>query len=673
MKEIQNAEIEWLDNGTPFSRQFRDIYFSTQDGLAESKHVFIDGNNLQTRWQERQNPYDPFFVAELGFGSGLNFLLCWQLLDRLAIDSLHLHYLAFEKYPLTMDDLRQAQSLWPELEKYSSQLRKLAVPHTAGLHRLCLSPNVTLDLYFGDALEGMLELFPDCGAIVDCWFMDGFAPSRNPALWDESIIELMWHHSRPESTVSTYSVAGQVRRSLQKAGFQLKRLPGFGNKREMLLAHRGHVSREQALQKLPSRDHHPAWYRISRSKPLRHEAVIIGAGLAGCSTAFSLARKGWQVTLVDSASTIAAGASGNRQGILQPRLAAERTIHAGFYVHALLYAHRQFNQLQESQDIGWHPGGVIRLPDNARPGLNTLLNRPEDYYSPEVLTVLSAKQTSEITGLTLSGNALYLPHGGWLRPADLCQAYLNTIASAKIRLITRQEVSALRRESNQWQIMSGTDVVAEAPVVVLSNSFLANNLPQTAFLPVLPVRGQLTEASGNSNSAKLRSAVVGEKYICPADKNLHSIGASYRSGTTDISCNADEDKENLQGINNAFARPDQLGLTAEGSRASIRCNSVDYFPIVGAVPDYQDFISVFAPLSRNAEVKINQRARYHPDLYVNSAHGSYGLASCPLSSEYLASLISKESPPITTTMADSLSPARFIIRELKKQRVRIEN
>ncbi|MBT8146925.1 MAG: FAD-dependent 5-carboxymethylaminomethyl-2-thiouridine(34) oxidoreductase MnmC, partial [Gammaproteobacteria bacterium] len=194
-------------------------------------------------------------------------------------------------------------------------------------------------------------------------------------------------------------------------------------------------------------------------------------------------------------------------------------------------------------------------------------------------------------------------------------------------------------------------------------------LPQTSFLPLQPVRGQLTTAAQNSASSKLRRVVVAGKYICPADAGFHSIGASYKNLSTDTSTRAEEDLENLQGISGAFSQQEDLGLTAHDARAAVRCNAADYFPVVGAVPDYQDFIEVFAELKRNADASIEVPARHQPGLYVNTAHGSYGLASCPLAAEYLSSLINDENLPLTNPVADSLNPARFIIRELKKQNV----
>jgi tRNA 5-methylaminomethyl-2-thiouridine biosynthesis bifunctional protein len=673
LSEIENADIEWLADGTPYSRQFDDIYYSSHGGPEESEYVYVRGNDLETRWREYQRADRPFVIAELGFGTGLNFLLCWQLLDRLAITGLSLHYVAFEKHPLSVADLRKAQSPWTQLEQFSSQLQQQVTDHTAGLHRFLFGANLTLDLYFGEALEGVSALFTESTLGVDCWFMDGFSPARNAALWDDAITDTMWLYSEPGATASTYSVAGRVRRSLQKAGFTINRLPGFGSKREMLLARKQHIDRHNDDKTVIDSEHRAAWFRIGNGRVQPQQAVIVGAGLAGCSTAHSLARKGWHVTLIESAAEIAAGASGNSQGILQPRLSIEASLQAQFYLHALLYANRQYHQLQQSYEIGWHADGVIRLPDRDRDSLSKLLQNPNRFYDRRVLTTLSSTQASNLAGLPLTSGALFIPHGGWLRPAALCQAYLDSIRSSQLEFIPGQTVIALSRENNLWHVLSDSGTAVSAPVVILCNSYLLTSFAQTRFVPVIPVRGQLTAAASNLHSEKLIRPVVAGKYICPAKDGLHSIGASYKNESTDTAIRAVDNSENIASIGKAFSEVEQISLTAVSARASVRCNAEDYFPVIGAVPDYDDFTAVFGALSRKADTRMEQPARYHPGLYINSAHGSYGLASCPLAGEYLASLISCESLPMATAMADCLSPARFIIRGLKKQRIKTGN
>lgn len=663
MPDLKNAKLTWLEDGSPYSTQFDDIYFSSQGALQESQHVFIAANRLAQRWTAHGDPTMPFTVVEFGFGAGLNFLLCWQLLDQLNRQDLRLHYLAFEKHPLTRADLDRALANWSELSAFSSKLLAVYIDHTRGLHRYHVADNLTLDLYLGDAITGISETLGSASASVDCWFMDGFSPTRNPDLWSPPLAARMWQYSCPGATASSYSVAGQVRRNLQSAGFLLEKLPGFGNKREMLLARRPDCVADptNTLAENPASS-----LRAPPARPTNRRATVIGAGIAGCSTAYSLARKGWQVTLLDEATAIASGASGNPQAVLQPRLAANRDSQSRFYLHALLYAYRQFTAIQQQQEINWHPCGVLRLPQQRRKGLGKLLEHPGEYYSERVLSRLSRQQASELAGLPVSGEALWIPYGGWLEPTRLCQAYLDAIPESLLTLVTGQKVTGLESDESGWRIFGAQGLLAESAVVVIANSYQARSLTQTASLPLVPIAGQLSRAAATPQSKYLKTVVVAAKYICPAADAMHSLGASYVNQPTNLNGSTDTDQENLLGVSAAF---DNLSLSRIcGARVSVRCNASDYFPIVGAVPDLEEFIRVFAPLSKDATASIDARVPCLPGLFVNVAHGSYGMTSCPLAAELVASQVNGDLPPLTAALVGSLSPARFIIRDLKRQR-----
>jgi len=215
-------ELTW-DEGVPVSTRFDDPYYSRADGLAESRFVFLGGNDLPARWAGGCD----FHIAELGFGTGLN--LCAALVEwrRAGIEG-HLHFTSFERFPLSADEINRALSVWPEINHERDEILALYDPRGGGFDL----KGATLELITGDARETV----PGWGGRADAWFLDGFAPSRNPELWEPALIQSVAEHAAPGCTFATYSAAGAVRRGLQAAGLDVTRSPGFGTKREMLIA-----------------------------------------------------------------------------------------------------------------------------------------------------------------------------------------------------------------------------------------------------------------------------------------------------------------------------------------------------------------------------------------------------------------------------------------------------
>ena len=198
----------------PRSQQFDDVYFSVQDGLAETRHVFLAGNGLPGLWEGRES----FCVCETGFGTGLNFLALLKMWREDENRPAALHYISFEKYPLSSEDIERYLSLW---EALSEELKMFLGDD--------LPEGVSLELIIGDVNEEM----PKLAAQVDCWFLDGFKPSSNPDMWSETVFENMARLSAPGARFATFTAAGFVRRGLQAAGFEVRKVPGFGRKKEM--------------------------------------------------------------------------------------------------------------------------------------------------------------------------------------------------------------------------------------------------------------------------------------------------------------------------------------------------------------------------------------------------------------------------------------------------------
>ncbi len=223
MPESNAQDLRWED-GVPVSTRFDDPYYSRDDGLAETRHVFHDGCGLPERWQNSS----PFRIAELGFGTGLNFCATLKLWRETAPAEGLLEFVSFELYPLKAEEIGQALSCWPELRDESAELVEKWQP----LNGVMDFGTARLTLVTGDIRE-TLPIWP---GRADAWFLDGFAPARNPEMWEEAVLNGIARHSNPGATLSTYSAAGHVRRGLAASGFDVRRVKGYGRKREMINA-----------------------------------------------------------------------------------------------------------------------------------------------------------------------------------------------------------------------------------------------------------------------------------------------------------------------------------------------------------------------------------------------------------------------------------------------------
>jgi tRNA U34 5-methylaminomethyl-2-thiouridine-forming methyltransferase MnmC len=214
----QTHPLEWNEDGVPISQRFEDPYFSMHDGLAETRHVFLGGNDLPARF------VDGFHIAELGFGTGLNLLATLKAWRDSEVQGV-LHFTSFEAFPLAQDQMATALKAFPEMDELASELLGVLTDGGANLHDL------HFDLIIGDARETL----PHWHEKVDAWFLDGFSPAKNPELWEGPLMQAVGDHTNAGGTVATYTAAGFVRRALDAAGFDVERVKGFGRKRHMTI------------------------------------------------------------------------------------------------------------------------------------------------------------------------------------------------------------------------------------------------------------------------------------------------------------------------------------------------------------------------------------------------------------------------------------------------------
>jgi len=306
-------KLDWSRDGTPASDQFGDIYFSVEGGLEETQQVYLKACALPVRWDVTRGF---FTIAELGFGTGLNFLATWKLWDEKSHNTERLHFISVEKYPLDKAELKKALEFWPVLKPWSKQLVQQWPGRVKGTHRLEFG-KVTLTLIHDDVKRALLRQ----SFQADAWFLDGFSPARNPDMWSSDVLGRVGELSAGGARVGTFTAAGSVRTALKDAGFDVKKVEGFGRKRhriEAIMPNKTQTSRQEI------------------------RPVIIGAGIAGASLVRSFMKRGIMPIVIDAGTGTAA--SGNPAAIIKPRLDRQDKPDARFFLSSYLYALNVYNR-----------------------------------------------------------------------------------------------------------------------------------------------------------------------------------------------------------------------------------------------------------------------------------------------------------------------------------------
>jgi tRNA 5-methylaminomethyl-2-thiouridine biosynthesis bifunctional protein len=648
--------IDWQD-GQPVSRRFGDVYFSRDSGREETRHVFLEGNRLRERWAAL-TPRARFTIGETGFGTGLNFACAWALWDELAPPDARLRYVSVERHPLAPADIARTLGMWPELVPRCNALLAQWSELPPGWHRFVLGGGrVLLTILAGD----VRAILPRLDARVDAWFLDGFAPAKNPEMWQPDVLARVADLSASGATCATYSVAGEVRDGLEAAGFAIEKTRGFGRKREMLRGVLG--TRRRSAWTGP-------WFARPVHRIVEREAIVIGAGLAGTSTAASLAARGWTITLLDRHETLAAEASGNPQGALYGRLSPHATVLSELTKIGLEYTARSLPALGLERGVDFDPCGVLQLEYDESERVRQSRLADQDWPAG-FLARLDRAEASARVGIAMPSGGLLFPRAGWVRPPVLCRA-LATRPS--VRLTLGRAAVNLRRSGFGWEVHDEAGPIASAPFVVIAVSGASATFAETAHLPLRLIRGQLTLVPESPGSRPLRTVLCGEGYIAPAIDGAHSLGASHKFRDPSTGVTTIEHAENLAKLARlapalyAALGGDQLDPGRLAGRAALRCSSPDYLPIVGPVVDATRFTAAYARLSYDATLELDAPAPWLDGLYVNTAHGSRGLVTAPISGELLAAYLDDEPAPLPISVMQAVHPSRFLLRSLIRRR-----
>ncbi|MDX7747389.1 bifunctional tRNA (5-methylaminomethyl-2-thiouridine)(34)-methyltransferase MnmD/FAD-dependent 5-carboxymethylaminomethyl-2-thiouridine(34) oxidoreductase MnmC [Aeromonas veronii] len=655
---LHHARLDWNEAGTPVSSDFGDVYFSNDNGLSETRYVFLQQNRLPARFSHHDS--DSFVIGETGFGTGLNFLATMQAFLEQAPQSgngSRLHFISFEKYPLTQDDLRKALAAWPELGHLSQDLIAQWPLPVSGCHRLHFAGGrIRLDLWFGDIKDMLPQVPHRAEGLVDAWYLDGFSPAKNPEMWTLELFDGLARLARPDCSIATFTCAGFVRRGLIAAGFAMKKVKGHGSKREMLVGDRTDKQPQQTI--VP-------WY--ARPAGRAGEVVIIGGGIASAMMALSLVERGRKVTLLCADGEPATGASGNRQGALYPLLNGEHDALSRFYSLAFGYARQRLLALAERHPIAFELCGVTQLgyDDKSAAKLAKMSQGP---FPPELMHPLSTAEVEQVVGLPCGHSGVSYPLGGWLCPADLTRAALKEAqASGLLQVEYHTQVVTIAEQTDAWHIESQDGRHWQAPNLVVAAGHQLPALLPFAELPLYPVRGQVSHVPTSASLSRLNTVLCYDGYLTPMHNDQHCIGASYGRNQSSLEFRAEEQIQNqvrLQACLPEQTWPAEVDVSGNEARVGVRCASRDHLPVVGPVARLQGLADHYAQLQHDQHNA--QPLPLHPGLYVLGALGSRGLCSAPLCGELLASEICGDPLPLAADLLEALHPARYWVRKLLK-------
>ncbi len=653
---LHHARLDWNEAGTPVSSEFGDVYFSNDNGLSETRYVFLQQNRLPERFSHHDS--DSFVIGETGFGTGLNFLATMAVfLEQapLSGNGSRLHFISVEKYPLTQADLRKALAAWPELAPLSQPLIDQWPLPVSGCHRLLFADGrIRLDLWFGDIKEMLPQVPHPATGLVDAWYLDGFSPAKNPEMWTQDLFDDLARLARPDATLSTFTCAGFVRRGLIAAGFAMKKVKGHGSKREMLAGVREGKVPQQSIA---------PWY--ARPAGREGEVLLIGGGIASAMTALSLVERGRHVTLLCEDGEPASGASGNRQGALYPLLNGEHDALSRFYSLAFGFARNRLLALAKHHPVAFSLCGVTQLgyDDKSAAKLAKMSQGP---FPPELMHPLSAAEVEQVVGLPCDADGVSYPLGGWLCPADLTRAAIREAqASGRLEVVFNAAVTRIAEEADGWRVESRDGRQWHAPNLVVAAGHQLPTLLPFAELPLYPVRGQVSHVPTTAGLSQLKSVLCYDGYLTPAHNGAHCIGASYGRNQTDLAYRTDEQEQNrarLQACVPQQRWPAEVDVSGAQARIGVRCASRDHLPVAGPVAR----LAALADHDVNAPADQQSALPLHAGLYVLGALGSRGLCSAPLCGELLASEICGDPLPLAADLLEALHPARYWVRRLRR-------
>jgi len=650
--------IRFQPDGSPYSEQFDDIYFDTESGYQQSEHVFVRGNNIKLRLSQAESE---FTIGETGFGTGLNFLLTLKTYLELSESKElpTLHFISTEKYPLTKEQLARSLDSLPEISHLSEMLVEVYPKEiTEDCSFRLLNGKIKVSLLIDDSTVGLSKLRTNKKGLVDAWYLDGFSPAKNPEMWQAPLFSEIARLSKEQATISTFTVAGHVRRKLIDVGFRLRKAPYVGNKSEILTG-----VYQQDSNKLQG-----FYIRPNITKP--QHVSIVGGGIASACAAYSLVKQGIKVTVYCKDETIAQGASSNHIGALYPLIHQQKDEISCFYEKAFWHARSYYQSILDlgfTFDHQWC--GLLELSFT-----DALRKRQSgfDKQSPwprDLIHSIDIEKARQLSSLPLNDGGLFMPKAGWIAPAQLVSALFEAAQSiGQCRVKTNTTINKITKNKTKW-LLETDKKSFEASVLVLSGGAELLENDCMVDLPLYPVRGQISEMQASKLTENLSTVICHKGYVTPSNQGKHCIGATFIKDSANTEASAEEDSLNLQMIEKSM--PGVLPWSQKdivNSKARIRCMTPDHLPVVGPMPKITEHIALYPHLAKDKNWSYKELAPHHENIYTLTGLGARGLCSAPLLAEILTADLCGLPYPVDNKQLFNLSANRFVIRDIIKRK-----
>ena len=583
-----------------YSKSYNDIYFDKLNGPKETEHVYLNTNNLTKKFKNKQK----FVIAEIGFGTGLNFLLTWKLWKENRKTNGSLTYISFENAPLSKKDIERVYKKFKKLDGYSRFLLKNIPERYKSTHRIFIkADNINLILIYDDITSLINFNFK-----ADTWFLDGFSPKKNPLVWTDKLFKQLYNFTNLDGSLSTFSVAGNIRRGLLNAGFKVSKVSGHGKKKEI----------SYAIKKIPISIKQ---YNFSCEKNI-DPVAIIGSGISGASLAYALRKRNIECFIIDKSYKLANGASGNKLALQMPKLTMDDSPYGLLSLEAFLYSRKiakNLNAIPRSD-------GLVLIPSRDR-DIIKFKKLLENNWPLDLLN----NNYDKLNFLKFI-NHIYMKSSGIVDNSKFIQNLIKDV-----EFISKFDVKKITSKDGFNIIIDKFGNRLKAKTVIWANGFEMTNLSQN--LPINPISGQVTYLKANELSSNLKINFSYGHHFSQAFKGYHQIGASFNRNANTCFREIDQNA-NINSIPEFLRKNIFYNITESGHRVSVRASTKDRMPFFG------DLSALTGKKSNN--------------IYILGGMGAWGFVYAPFYAELLVTKIINDQLVINSKLEKLLTIERLL-------------